>query len=140
MRTITNILYIASIYFMLSCKESSTEYKTESFIKTLWTLESFEISGKINNPPEGQRYNIAFLENGTFSGQSDCNEINGYYTINSEYLLTIDSIVTTEKYCGTESLGDNYFKALRVAKSYELSENKLFIHYGIDSKLNFIVE
>ena len=140
MKTINFIVLLCFSFLFLHCKNSPTESEAKPLINTVWKLESFNSNGEITKPPESQVYSIRFLKDYTFSGQSDCNEIYGNYTINSENSLTIDSMVTTKIYCGSESFGDNYFEALHFVKSYELVKNQLFIHYGNDSKLNFTDE
>ena len=137
MKTINFIILFCFSFIIFHCKNSPTESETKPLINTIWKLESFDIDGKITKPPKEQVYNIKFLNDNTFSGKNDCNEINGHYTLNSDNSLGIDDIITTEIYCGTESLDDNYWDALHAVKSYELVKNQLYIYYGNSSKLNF---
>ena len=90
-------------------------------------------------PPKDQIYNIQFHADYTLNGRSDCNEILGGFKLKSDY-ITIDSLMTTEMYCGDTSLGDKYFKALHESETYQISQNVLIIYYGSDSKLFFVEE
>ena len=133
-----NLIIILGLALMISyCKKSPTESGSKPFLKTLWTLDSFDISGKIINPPEDQVYNIRFLDDGTFHAKSDCNEIIGHFIIDSANSLNVDSIVTTKVYCGTGSMYEKYYEAIGVMKSYEIANDRLNIYYGNNEKLNF---
>jgi len=121
----------------LSCK-SSTEPKAMDFLKTLWTLESFDIEGNIVKPPKDQVYTIQFKEDSSVSGKNDCNDLFANYLITSDDSLKLERLVTTKKGCGgDQSISDKYIHGLHYAKSYEIHKNRLTIYYGTNSKLTF---
>jgi heat shock protein HslJ len=122
---------------MTHCKKYPTEAETKPFLKTLWNLESFDISGEIIKPPENQVFSIKFLDDSTFSGKSDCNEINGNFIVSSDNSLSINKVGTTKIYCGSASLDEKYFEALNDIISYEIVNDKLYIYCNNNAKLNF---
>lgn len=136
MNTKIFIIMLCFSFLISNCKQSPNEPESKPFLNTLWTLESFETNGEVIEPPEGQVYNIRFLDS-TFSAKSDCNEITGHFTIDSNNSLNVDSIVTTKVYCGTGSLDEKYYEVLQVIKSYEIINAKLHIYYGNNEKLNY---
>ena len=116
------------------------EPETKEFLNTLWRLDSFEtIGGDIIKPPKDQIYTIQFEEDGKFYGTNDCNDIGGDYEVKSDQSLIISKVGGSKVYC-PNSMFLNYFNALEDANSYELQKNKLYIYYGINSRLNFIGE
>ena len=100
MKTKKYIFMLCFSFLIFSCKQSPTESESKPFLNTLWTLESFDISGEIINPLENQIYNIQFKDDSTFTGQSDCNEIGGKYRIVDKNQIEIIKIGTTKIYCG----------------------------------------
>ncbi len=132
----SNFLLLIILVFVATC---STEPETKELINTLWKLELFETNSGVIIPPKDQTYNIKFDDDNTLNGMNDCNEISGYYKLKSNY-ITIDSIATTKVYCGEASMDDKYIEALYKAKSYQITQNKLYIYYGNNSKLLFIGE
>ncbi|MBU0561070.1 MAG: META domain-containing protein [Bacteroidetes bacterium] len=139
MQEIRFILLLILLFFSNGCQESSTEPVTKEFLNTLWTLEYFNVDGKITVSPKEQIYNIQFFADSTMKGKSDCNEIFSYYKLSSNYLV-LDSLFTTKKGCGEGSMGSIYFDALRITETYKIEKNNLAIFYGNDSKLTFIGE
>ncbi len=133
-----NLIIILGLALIISyCKKSPTESESKPLLKTLWILESFDTSGQIIKPPEGQVFNIKFLEDGTFSGKSDCNDITGRFTVDSLNSLNIVSIGTTMIYCGKESLDEKYYRAIQALKLYEILNDRLYIYYNNNAKLIF---
>lgn len=136
MQKIKFLLLLFLLLLISNCKNSTTEVDTQELIGTLWELEAFEIDSELIVPPKNQIYYIQFRADSTLIGQSDCNEIFGYYKVNSNY-IEIDSLFTTKKGCGEDSMGSIYFEALYFAKSFKIDKNQLTIYYKTDSKLIF---
>ncbi len=67
------------------------------------TQETTEVS----NP---QSYTIAFREDGTLSGQADCNAFTGTYSQASGFSITIDAVTVAA--CGEDSLDQQYLQLL----------------------------
>lgn len=137
MKTKNLIIILVLSLTIAYCEKSPTESETKPFLKTLWTLKSFDTSGEIIKSPEDQVFSIKFLEDGTFSGKSDCNSITGHFTVDSDNSLSIDSLFATEVYCGLASLDEKYYEALHAIKSYQIDNDRLYIYYNDIAKLNF---
>ena len=139
MKKLNHIIFLILLFFVVSCEDSSTESEIKELLNTFWKLESFETDGKIVVPPKDQIYNIQFYADYTLSGRSDCNEILGGFKLKSNY-ITIDSLMTTEMYCGDTSLGDKYFTALHESETYQIPQDVLTIYCENNLKLSFIGE
>ena len=134
-----NFIILLCFSFLISyCKKTPTESETEPFLNTLWTLESFDISGEIIKPPEEQVYNIQFKDDSTFSGRNDCNDIGGRYEIKQSGVMDITKLGTSFALCGDKSMFREYYGSLEQIFSYEIDKNKLLLRYGDYSILNFI--
>lgn len=141
MNTKKIIILLCFSFLIFCCKKSPTESETKPFANTLWTFESFVISGEIIRPPEDQVYNILFSSDSTFTGQSDCNEIGGKYRIVENNQIEIISIGSTKIYCGENSKGDDYTSAISESHSFDVNDSKMFLSYGTeDSKMTFITK
>ncbi len=125
------------LLFTFSCSELTTETILPELFNKLWVLESFEVNGRIDVPPSNQVYNIQFTEDKKFTGTNDCNSILGDFSIELKS-ISINNIISTEVYCGKESLDYRYLQALERAESYEIELSEFIINYGINSKLNFV--
>jgi heat shock protein HslJ len=130
------IVYLIFSFLIITCKDTITEANSKELIGDLWVLESFEENGKTIIPLSSQTYNIQFFADSTLKGRSDCNEIFGYFELNTIYIQT-DSLVTTKMGCGDKSLGDIYFNALHFAKSYVITGDQLTIYCENDANLIF---
>jgi len=140
MKIIMYLFLGLAMFFALDCDNTNdTEVEDKEFLNTIWTLTSFEIDGEKINPPEDQVYTIQFKEDGTFTGQSDCNEIGGKYRIVENNLIEIIQIGTTKIYCGEDSKGNDYTSAISESHSFNINNSKMFLSYGTEnSKMIFI--
>ena len=138
------ILFALTIIFIttLSCT-NTTEPVSKEFINTIWKLESFEIANDtIIKPPDGQIYTIKFLSDSTFEGTNACNKIGGKYELLPNSIIVIKKLGTTYAYCPDGTVHDEYYGALNDLRSheamYEIKQNKLYINYGVNSRMIFI--
>jgi len=138
---VKSIIYLIIIMILSNnCSDSSTEPMSNELINRLWTLESFEIDGEVIQPPEDQTYNIQFFADSTMKGLSDCNEIGGKFKIFYNNQIEIFEFRTTEIYCGSSMLNDNYTVAIREVKSFIIDEKMLVLNSSKNVTLNFIGE
>jgi len=144
MKRISLIYALFFLILLFSCfltEQEENEPEEKSLQNTLWTLESFDIDGKIVKPPKDQIYTIQFKNDSTVTGKNDCNDFFANYMIPSDDSLRLEQLVTTEKGCGgDQSISDKYVQAVREAKSYKIHKNRLYIYYGDNSKLIFYGE
>lgn len=134
------ILLIILLLFLNGCKDTATDAETKELLNTLWTLESFETDGEVIVPPEDQIYNIQFFADSTMKGQSDCNEIVGEYIIFNNNQMEILEFRTTEIYCGSDMLNDNYTVAIKEVNSFVFNGKMLILYSSQNIILSFIGE
>ena len=143
MKYITKVLSIFFI-FLIACNTSTTEPEAREFQNTLWHLESIEITNdEIIKPPENQIYTIKFLDDSTFLGNNACNEISGEYKLLSNSKIVVEKLGTTFALCREGTIHDEYYSAINDLRSheatYEIQQNKLYINYGVNSRMVFIL-
>jgi heat shock protein HslJ len=138
MKKLRYSLFLFFLFILFSCADSSVE-PTQELINTSWKLGLFEVDGSFIIPPTNQVYKIKFEEGNRFNGTNDCNEIFGYYILESSY-ITFTNIATTKVGCGELSMGDRFYEALVNSKTYIIEKDKLTITYDNNSKLIFISE
>lgn len=79
--------------------------------------------------PNPSSYTITFNKDGTFTGQADCNQFSGDYTMaNGELSLSPGPSTLAE--CGPDSLYIMFQSNLAIADGYSLSGNELTITFG----------
>jgi heat shock protein HslJ len=123
--------------FLTEQEEDEPEEKTLQ--NTLWILESFEIDGNVTKPKDEQIYNVQFKDDSTFTGINDCNVFGGEYEVKEGKSIMMLRVGGSKIYC-SESLFLEYLEAFRIAKSYEIHKNRLYIYYGDNAKLIFCSE
>ena len=128
----------------LNCKEDKeifSESVTKDIVGTMWRLKAF-VPEKIFKiiPPEGQVYTIKFLNDSTYTGKSDCNQIRGKYLLDPPKIIKILNTGTTYALCPDNSLYKQYLLALRHVNSYKIEKDELYLFCDDNSKLHFICE
>ena len=139
MKNFTLLIFSTLLLFTSSCSDSATETNSLKLFNTLWVLDAFKVNGLLDIPPDDQVFNIQFKADRIFTGINDCNDISGEFSLNSNN-ITINRIITTDMYCGKESLDYRYLEALSGAETYKIEKNKLSIYYQTNSRLIFIGE
>lgn len=105
-----------------------------------WQLQSFEVVGGAITPiTDGREYSLVFTGPRTFMGHADCNEMYGTYTSGTTDGISIDPVLTTRIFCGSDSRNIDYTEALGRATSYKATSVWLRIFYDNNTKvLNFV--
>ena len=75
-----------------------------------WTSVANRSTGETIEVPNPQDYTIAFYEDGTLSGQADCNTFTGTYSQESGFAITLGAM--TMAACGDDSLDQQYLALL----------------------------
>ena len=83
-----------------------------SIIGIVWLWESVynRESNETATVPDPENYTIQFKEDGTFTGQADCNSISGTYSQENGFTITLGP--TTLAFCGEASLDQMYLDLL----------------------------
>ncbi|MFO7634401.1 MAG: META domain-containing protein [Caldilinea sp.] len=75
-----------------------------------WTSVANRVTGGTTAVPNPQSYTIIFREDGTVTGQADCNTFSGTYSQNGDFLITVTPDVMAA--CGDPSLDQQYLVLL----------------------------
>ena len=96
-----------TLFTLVACSD-----ETDSITDTTWQWESVSDrpTGEITTVPDPENYTLVFREDGTFSGQADCNQISGTYTQEGGFILTLGP--STMAFCGEDSLDKQYLELL----------------------------
>jgi len=76
-----------------------------------WTNVTNRPAGETTAVPKPQDYTITFRDDGTLSGQADCNPFTGTYSQESGFSITLGAVTTAA--CGDDSLDQQYLELLR---------------------------
>jgi heat shock protein HslJ len=88
-------------------------------------------------PADAGRYTVAFKDDGTFSGQADCNAFAGTYETSGSNGITIAPGPMTLAACADGEFGLLYVHALATASSYEASADTLTLTLTDGGTLGF---
>lgn len=85
---------------------------SSTIIGILWKWQSVtnQDTNETTTVPNPENYTIEFDEDGTFTGQADCNTIAGTYSANGDFTITLGP--TTLAFCGEASLDTLYLDLL----------------------------
>jgi heat shock protein HslJ len=108
---------------------------------THWQLVSFDTPDSETPVVAGSEVTLLFDESGGASGSAGCNSYGGVYQVDQGRLV-FSELVNTLMACTEATLMDQeaqYLRALQSAGTFELSAERLLIHYGDEqSTLNFV--
>ena len=82
---------------------------------------------------------VDFAENGTLTGDAGCGTFSGFYSVNDNGGLEVDSLNLSEN-CGGQSTVELLVDGLRSARSFEVDESTLRIDTDQDGYLSFTTE
>ncbi len=75
-----------------------------------WETVTNQDTNETTTVPDPENYTIEFKEDGTFTGQADCNSISGTYSTASGFSITLGP--STLAFCGEASLDTVYLDLL----------------------------
>lgn len=97
-----------------------------------WQWQESRYSNDTNaTPDDPSKYTIEFAEDGTYSGQADCNSIRGGYTLDGSS-ITIEPAATTLMGCPEGSLDFEFTRDLEAARIVFFQEGDLLIDLFAD--------
>jgi len=82
---------------------------------------------------------VSFAENGVLSGQTGCGELSGFYTVNENGGIDVDSVELGSG-CNNEQATRLFVDGLRSARTYEADETSLRIATENNGYLSFTAE
>lgn len=75
-----------------------------------WTTLFNRTTDETTTVPNPESYTLIFNEDGTFTGNADCNAISGTYSQEGGFFVTVET--STRAFCGEESLDLQYLDLL----------------------------
>jgi heat shock protein HslJ len=112
--SVSLLVLIAASFTLFACSsaDSETETGSDSITDIVWQWESLtdRPAGETTTVPNPENYTLAFRDDGTFSGQADCNQISGTYTQEGGFTLSLGP--STMAFCGEDSLDQQYLDLL----------------------------
>ncbi len=75
-----------------------------------WTSVANRTTSETAEIPDAQNYTLMLWEDGTLSGQADCNQFTGSYSQEGGFFITLGA--TTMATCGDASLDQQYLQLL----------------------------
>lgn len=113
----------------------------DSLTGTNWLLAgaSTELPGLQGEIPAGMmtKYTIVFAEDGTWSGQADCNAVGGTYETGDDNAITIALGPSTLMACPEGSLADQYLAGLKAAREYRITAEQMVLALDGDDTFTF---
>jgi heat shock protein HslJ len=103
------VLGLAAVSFTLVSCSSSDDVEITNIIWQ-WESVSDRPSGETTIVPDPENYTLAFKDDGTFSGQADCNQISGSYTQEGGFFISVGP--STMAFCGDDSLDQEFLELL----------------------------
>ena len=103
-----------------------------------WTLEVVFYRTQTMQAAD-QHVDMAFAEDGRFTGTASCGEFSGLYDANENGGFDV-SDVSIDETCGGDAMTDMLSRSLRDAKTYELDAERLRISTANEGFLSFTTE
>ena len=92
-RSISLLVLFAALFTLVACSSGDNEPETgtDSITDIIWQWESVtdRPSGETITVSDPENYTLAFKDDGTFSGQADCNQISGSYTQEGGFFISV---------------------------------------------------
>ncbi len=107
------IVFCLGLFLLVACGGSELEpAPSDSIVGIVWLWESvyYRESNETDTVPNPENYTIQFMEDGTFTGQADCNSISGTYSQENGFTITLGP--STLAFCGEASLDQTYLDLL----------------------------
>lgn len=106
------ISLILAILILTACTSEAEPASSDSITGIVWQWESVTEQPTRNTitVPDPQNYTLIFNEDGTFTGQADCNNIAGTYSQEGGFTITLGP--STLAFCGEDSLDVQYLDLL----------------------------
>ncbi len=97
-----------------------------------WEWEQFEGGdGVVGAPDDPSQYSLQFHEDGSLSGQVDCNRGTGSYEVDGSSISIV--LATTRMMCHENSLDAEFGRYLAEASSFVIRDGKLALSLPVDS-------
>ena len=127
------ILFLATILLttlMIGCCDCRKRAKLEKpLVGTEWKL--VQMMGR-EVVATGDCYTLLLHDNGTVTGQGDCNRFTATYTVTPKRALTFADLGSTRSFCENFEQENRYFDIIESVTHYEMNaENMLLLSNGV---------
>ena len=136
-----------AFFAQLSCKEHSEFLIIPSpalkmLMDNKWNLESYGELGNEQLVLDGTEIHIQFNDEEECWGSAGCNDYFGHFVAQTERLISISTLISTEKFCsapdGIMEQEEYYLDTLLKVSEYEVSPNHLrLFHDNRHGVLNY---
>ena len=103
-------LMIVVILSLAACSSEETDPNQITDIVWQWERVIVQGSGDTTTVDKPENYTLVFMEDGTFSGTADCNQIAGTYSQEGGFSLMMGP--STMAFCGEESMDTLFLELL----------------------------
>ena len=100
-----------------------------------WEWTGMQDSSGETSVSDPRNYTLKFNDDGTITGQADCNQISGTYSLSGSS-LSIHLGTSTSAFCGESSQDQVYLASLSKVSSYAADQQGLELHFS-DGKMDF---
>jgi heat shock protein HslJ len=104
------LVLLAASFTLVACSSGDSDPDSITNIIWQWERVTDRPSGETITVPNSENYTLIFQDDGTFSGQADCNQISGTYSQEGGFFLTLGP--STLAFCGEDSLDQQYIDLL----------------------------
>ena len=113
-KSIMIIFVCLGMLLLVACNSGSESDTTSGDVITgvtwQWETVTNQDTNETTTVPNPENYTIEFNDDGTFTGQADCNQIAGTYTMENGFTITLGP--STLAFCGEVSLDAVYLDLL----------------------------
>ncbi|MGJ8591262.1 MAG: copper resistance protein NlpE N-terminal domain-containing protein [Aquaticitalea sp.] len=100
----------------------------EQLVGKKWHLVSFKGNETQLEEAKAERPNIEFMEDGTMSGYTGCNQFRGAYLLKEGHKIKFSQIISTKKFCPEMESENEFLNTMGKANYYKFEDQVLVIH------------
>lgn len=133
--SLVTMFTLLSLILLPSCIIVVEEDDDHDYYRRRWSLDVVVYRSTSLYPNDGSLYTLSLNEADVFSGNADCTDFEGGYTVGESNTLRVQRLSVGDPSCAQASLFDAYLNGLKEARSFTGSDQELVIHYGEEGSL-----
>ncbi|MEZ4801743.1 MAG: copper resistance protein NlpE N-terminal domain-containing protein [Gelidibacter sp.] len=107
----------------------------EQLVGKIWHLVSFKGEAIQLKEAKAEHPQVEFLEDGSISGYTGCNQFRGVYELKEGYEIKFSQIISTKKFCPEMETENEFLSTMSKASYYIYEGHDLVIHDSEHQKL-----
>lgn len=123
--------YVPELPNLTQPQNYSKQSNTYPYGQWEWQYSSDSVGAKVS-PKKPEQFILTLTPEGRLTSTTDCNTISGSY-VQNENILSIGSLVMTEKACLEETLESTYITQLSLASQYSITQRDTLILYLLNN-------